>query len=207
LQVMRERYAALTSYTDRGRQTRTWHDRNQTYVDVPFRTFFKRPLFYRFEWLGDREPYQESYWANPSGVFVKKWNEAPYRMNSLSQIFKPSQIPASYHVLQFLAPGAVSMEPNFLTGALRLEDGEADGVPCFHLAGKTARTALDRDLWIGKEDFLIRRISTVGPYNYSIGPNPQYFSGRETFRVDYHEVAADVSLPDELFYPAGSGPL
>jgi outer membrane lipoprotein-sorting protein len=200
LQAMREKYAQLTSYTDRGRHTRTWHDRNQTYVDVPFRTFFKRPLFYRFEWLGERMPYQESYWSNPAGVFVKKSIEAPYRMNSLQQIFKPSLIPASYHILQFLAPAVVPMEQNFFMSALRLDDDAADGVPCFHLAGKTALAALDRELWIGKEDFLLRRVSTVTPHAYNMSSNPRYFSGRETSRVDYCDVAAEVGLPDELFY-------
>lgn len=38
LRLMRESYARLASYADRGRLMRTWHEAHLIYVDVPFRT-------------------------------------------------------------------------------------------------------------------------------------------------------------------------
>jgi hypothetical protein len=200
LQKMRAKYATLTSYSDRGQLTRTWDDVGTVYVDVPFRTFFKRKLSYRFEWLGDRDPYRESYWANADGVFVR--NQTVLRpFPSLGIIFRASMVDASYHVLQFLAPDALPMSRDFFAPATRLADDWADGVACYHLTGVTPLTQFHRELWIGKDDLLLRQTLTVTNHTYRPSPKPEYKTGRETVRILYLDVMAGVDLPNQLFDP------
>lgn len=198
IRTMQESYATLQSYTDRGRKTRTWHELGKTYLDVPFRTFFKRPVFYRFEWQGEVDPFRESYWSNASGAYLQKQPGAAFRFQSLELVLKHTPFMG-----KLLVPLLLRASPSvpFLKQGVRLADDTADGVPCYRVSGVATHTGLPCDMWIGKPDFLLRRVDTLTPYAYSVSAQPVYKAGSETVRIDFLDVIADVSLPDELFAP------
>jgi outer membrane lipoprotein-sorting protein len=201
LQAMREKYAKLSSYCDEGRMTRTRNNLHLTYQDVPFRTFFKRPRLYRFEWLGEHGLNRESYWSNSDGVFDRQENGSLRRFETLQAIFKAAMVESSYDVLQFLLPDSVPIYRNFFSEAIRLPDDTADGVPCFHLSGITPANGNLRELWIGIDDKLLRKVLTVSSTAYALAKNSEYKTGTETVITTYLNVEADIDLPAELFSP------
>lgn len=200
LQAMHESYARLGSYTDRGRLTRTLHEIGRVYVDASFRTFFKRPRFYRFEWMGVIDPYRQSYWSNPSGLLVRRANGVVTRHTTFAAALPYEEASPAYHTVRLLTLDAALLQREILTAPQRLADETIDGVDCFHLSGVAPPRNGERQLWIGQNDFLLRRIRTVGPHAYALRPGSQYGTGTDTVQIDYLDVTTELNLPDELFY-------
>jgi hypothetical protein len=84
--------------------------------------------------------------------------------------------PASFNVLSLFDPNTgIAAILKGLTGAAKLEDAQAGGVPCYHLSGSIKSedlkaitgsaaqgTAIVAEIWIGRNDFLIRDVKLTG---------------------------------------------
>jgi hypothetical protein len=200
VRLMRKKYGGLVTYIDTGRRTATWQERKLVYQDAAFRSFFKRPLFYRFEWLNEEPPFNDSYWANPNGVFDRRKVGVDRRFRDLGSLFGAAWGEAPY-ALQLLREETLPGAQDFFVAMERLPDEEANGVACFHLRGVTPQNRWPRELWIGVNDFLLRRVSTEQNTNYRVSSSPQYRSGGETITWNYAVVETELELPDGLFFP------
>ena len=157
-------YSRLTSYQDEGVLVTTKDEpTGGTIEKMPFKSFFKRPNLLRFEWteytltkLGRKNVV----WSNGKEAFMY-WEPDAYEkkesldmavagatgisrgtVNTISTMMWPDEFGSS--ILERLVKPSLLGEDVF------------DGVRCFHI--KAIEGGDPIELWVGKNDFLLRKI-------------------------------------------------
>jgi hypothetical protein len=101
-------------------------------------------------------------------------NGVMYMTNPLSG--KWEKPPAAFEILSVLDPNAfIATAMQDITGLVKLDDDESGGVTCYHLSGSTGSdelsaitgssvkgVAINTEVWIGKDDFLVRSVKLAG---------------------------------------------
>jgi outer membrane lipoprotein-sorting protein len=157
-------YRTLTAYQDEGVVLSYWADRPEP-DEMHFETYFRKPADLRFEWI-QRES-QSVVWSNRRGTF-SYWDGRPEKISNESSL--GSAIQGSTGVSQ----GAITTIPGLIVGRDRviwsvedvhdlslLEPAESEGIPCVRMRGILRGSRVE--IWIGRDDFLIRRIVTTRP--------------------------------------------
>jgi hypothetical protein len=157
-------YGRCLSYEDQGfveniTDPGTAHERRER---VQFRTAFRRPLFFRFEWraldkvsgvAGDIE----AIWCDGMKSFSKnRFEEHPLECDSLDHAIAGATSVAAHTVSALLMPGVLSF--SFLRhGALSSMPEEMfAGEQCFHVCATTPEQRTD--ILVSKSNFVLRRI-------------------------------------------------
>ena len=155
-------YSRLASYQDEGILVST-HDEptGGTIEKIPFKTFFKRPNLFRFEWtefnvtkLGRKK----LVWFNGKEAFMY-WEPDYYE--------KEQSLSMAVAGASDISPGAVNTVSTMLSDEFGswpmkrlkrsslLGEDMVDGVRCFHLKATEDEDPIE--LWVGKSDFLLRK--------------------------------------------------
>ena len=157
-------YSRLTSYQDEGVLVSTNDEpTGGTIEKMPFKTFFKRPNLFRFEWtefnitkLGRKNVV----WSNGTEAFMY-WEPDEYeKKESLGMAVAGAtgiSLGTVNTISTMLSPDKFgsSLLKSTLKPSLLGED-VFEGVRCFHLKATEAQHPIE--LWVGKSDFLLRKI-------------------------------------------------
>ena len=164
LNNVRAKYSRLTSYQDEGILVTTHDEPTGGLIEkMPFKTYFKRPKLFRFEWtyygiskLGQtkmiwfdgKEAF--SYWEPDRYEKEKSFSMAVAGASGITY-------GAVHTVTDLLLPDEFSASIlNRLTNISLAGEESFEEIPCFRIE------ATDRDerieLWVGKADFLLRKI-------------------------------------------------
>lgn len=188
-------YSRLTSYQDEGILVTTNDEpTGGTIEKMPFKTFFKRPNLFRFEWtefgitkLG--RTYR--IWFNGKEAFTY-WEPDRYeKEESLSLAVAGATGVSSgtvNTVSRLLLPDELgdSLVKRLTKVALSGED-VIDGVRCYRIKGSDGGDPLE--LWVGKNDFLLRKLRR------------ETKSG-DTLRIEEEtrrKIQVDQSIPEVVF--------
>lgn len=187
-------YRAMSSYQDRGRSVQTLKstpdDDEPAMATVDFATAFRRPNKIRFSWtktynfMDDRAPSKEELGSDGSKVW--SWNStdsAPEAEESIGMAVAGAT---------GVTYGAAHMIPRLLTDDVHgfridqlkhlkiLRSERLEGIDCYVLHG--LKFEIEVELWIGKEDHLIRkRIETRPDGNTN------------TFQLEHIAIGADIA--------------
>jgi hypothetical protein len=194
-------YAALTSYQDEGVVLSYWVDKPGP-DELHFNTYFRKPADFRFEWVS-HHPYpplrhvthKTVVWSNGQGTF-SYWDAQP-------GIETHHDLGEGIAAATGVSGGAITSIPGLIFGedtvlwsleSLRdlslLEEEEFEGTLCLRLRGTHRGHATD--LWIGKDDLLIRRTVNTHPPDYIDGKLPKSEEIRRNVQFDQR-------LGDETF--------
>ena len=160
LQEMEKTYAGLTSYADES--TAIYRNRDESErLSVRFKIWFVRGSGFRVD-AESRSPeggaaaHREVLWTD--GAITRSWSTGK-PVTSLAKV----QLAGSgmfgtyaYHVPTLLEAGFGSRRLHELSEAKVVGEGPADGVDCYHLKGNWQGDSYE--VWLGKEDHLVRRI-------------------------------------------------
>jgi hypothetical protein len=187
-----ETYRTLTAYQDEGVVLSYWTHRPEP-GELHFETHFRKPGDFRFEWVHDER--RSVVWSNRRGTF-SYWDARP-------KIRTESGLESAIGNHAGVSLGAITTIPHLILGRGRevwsvarmrdlslLEPAEFEGIPCVRLRGllRDARV----EIWIGRDDFLIRRIITTHPYGHLGGKLPRSEEIRRNLEFN-HEI------PDATF--------
>jgi len=157
-------YSRLASYQDEGILVTTNDEpTGGTIEKMPFKTFFKRPHLFLFEWteftitkLGRKNVV----WFNGKEAFMY-WEPDSYeKKESLSMAVAGAtgiSLGTVNTVSTMLSPGEFGdSRLNRLVKPALLGEDVFDGIRCFHI--KATEDGNPIELWVGKTDFLLRKI-------------------------------------------------
>lgn len=167
LQTVAATYAWVSSFESSGTQ----RGGSATMpISIAFNLWFRRPSHFRMEWASSfmphrRQPAYYVVWENEAGAF-SYWDVhaaiTPKRDLALAlagptgvMLGSPAHIPA------LLTSKATAVKLTELRGALLSGEEEFEGVQCWRIEG--TRGSFAYELWIGREDFLIRKIVSRQP--------------------------------------------
>jgi hypothetical protein len=196
-----ETYRRLGSYQDEGVVLSYWVNKPGP-DELHFKTYFRKPGDFRFEWVRHHPSPKLRHikslsvvWSNSQGTF-SYWDSHPAIETAASL---GSAIAAHTGVSQ----GAITTIPGLIVGRdmviwsvedvhdlSLLEPADFEGTPCVRVRGTLRRASVD--LWIGRDDLLIRRIVTTYPPDFIGGELPK----SEEIR---RNVKFDESIPDGTF--------
>ncbi len=164
LQKVQNAYASLSSYEDQGLVTCVFSNRTEK---IPFKTYFIQPAKVRFEftlshpaWLLSWHKWHYSVWSDGTNSFMAMDGEAPEKDSLYSNWGGAAfgiSCGSSVHIPSFLLQHA--MGSGVYKGKQWSVAGEdiVEGVSCTH--AKIEQWKSDYiDVWVGKEDLLIRQI-------------------------------------------------
>ena len=164
-ETVRENYASLFSYSDKGQIVTTMGGSTNT---IDFTTRMARPGFYRVQWdQKDQTPYTSDdtgllgAWCSGAGDYMQIGMGVRRHINrddTLVQLRASSggavaNIPAIF----FDAQG--SSTPNKIICLDRLQDDKIGKIDCYVVTGQLA-SGQTETFWIGKDDLLIHEIDT-----------------------------------------------
>ena len=166
-----ETYASFHSYSDTG----TADSADSPGVPIEFQTDFKRPLFFRFNWLswhpkfGKTRPAKETTIWSDGKQFITSFHsefEAAERFSLLVAGATGISKGAVHIILNVLSPESLGLYSPWheMIDVRRLDDQaldlpeESDSVrDCYHIRG-TSRAVDDTDVWVEKDTFIVRRV-------------------------------------------------
>jgi hypothetical protein len=170
LERVTKAYATAASYRDEGMVL--MHDSSKPGPDViKFSTAFERPTRFRFEWTS-HHPHpplrhlltQAAVWRDTEGTFSSRRNpdgkETVDARRTLSEGIAAAtgvSRASSHHIPRLLLPEVSGAAVTDLQNPVLRGTAQVEGVACHHIAGERLRGGL-LELWIGKEDLMIRRI-------------------------------------------------
>lgn len=170
---MAQVYAESKSYTDRGVVISVFISEDGTRtIEKPFKTFFVRPDRFRFEYREKKTIGQSSHYiAYKNGEDVKVyWNIGPEMVGKIKTLSEALSAAAGISsgsartVPTMLIPGDSEFRNAIIYyEPLRIEDAVFDGVNCFRISDRADYRRLT--LWIGKEDFLLRKMYQEQDFN------------------------------------------
>jgi hypothetical protein len=196
-----ETYRTLTAYHDEGVVLSYWKH-TPAPGELHFKTDFRKPGDFRFEWVL-HHPYpelrdvesQHVVWSNRHGTF-SYWDQRP-------KISKASSLGSAIQGSTGVSQGAITTIPGLIVGRDRviwsvedvhdlslLEPAEFEGIPCVRLRGILGDARVE--IWIGRDDFLIRRIITTYPPHHLDGKLPRSEEIRRNLEFNH-------SIPDATF--------
>jgi hypothetical protein len=169
-----ETYASFHSYSDTG----TVDSVDSPGVPIEFQTDFKRPLYFRFNWLswhpkfGKTRPAKETTIWSDGKQFITSFHgefEAAERFSLLVAGATGISKGAVHIILNILSPESLGLDSPWheMIDVRRLDDQALD-LPagsssngsvrdCYCIRG-TSRAADDTDVWVEKDTFIVRRI-------------------------------------------------
>jgi outer membrane lipoprotein-sorting protein len=179
MQKMVKTYGDASSYQDEG--VTLSHDPAKPGPDqILFATLFKRPNLFRFDWTS-HHPYPplrhlKTYavtWADGTGIYTYRQPPTPAsgstspalattlrdEPNMSSAIAGATGVSrgSSHHILRLLSVDVSGFAMSELKSLTLAGTDEIEGMTCYHLTGTHPRGGTIR-FWVGKSDFLIRRI-------------------------------------------------
>lgn len=192
-------YSRFESYQDEGILITTNDGpTGGTIEKMPFKTFFKRPKLFRFEWTDyviTKLGRTKVIWFNGKDAFTY-WEPDRYEkeeslrlavagatgissltVNTVSDLLLPDEFGGS--LLKSLAKLSLLGEEVF------------EGVTCYHLKATEGEDPIE--LWVGKNDFLLRKLKRELKREGTYGPET---SIREEFR---RKIQVDQSIPEVVF--------
>ena len=161
---MAESYAACKSYQDTGVVETTYHEETEGRIEkMPFKTYFKRPNQFRFEWtdfVSWKAGRTSIIWSNATGVFTF-WDPDRYEKDEdLSMgIAGATGVShgAAHTVPRLLLPTEIGGFALTELKDLSLAGEEVfEGEPCYKITGKHP-FGFVYEMWISKRDFLLRK--------------------------------------------------
>ena len=227
---MLEKYATCKSYEDSGylENFTEGEDRSQAIL-VKFRTLYKVPFFFRFEWL--ERPFPTSQWNESvlgcdGEVAFTSWHKDGYKVRptlkhaiaEMNMISYNSVAQISQHFPDLdLLPVAFFDRHKEL---MMIGKEDANGTECYCI-GSTLKHPHDKFMWISCEDFSIRRVKTyqfadrnfisdlIAEIKKTSGPDADvsHLEGdlaapkRVYTEKHYEDVAFGKEIPDESFAP------
>ena len=159
-----ESYAVLFSYQDSGIVTTTYDEPTGGRVDkLPFKLFFSRPDSVRCEWLDyylDASGRLSVVWSNPKGTFLYRQPDRYETRSTLELgIATATGISSSacYDVPRLLIPEINGWAVTNLKETKLVGEEIFEGESCYQITGYDFH-GVRNDVWIGKRDFLIRKL-------------------------------------------------
>lgn len=165
LNQMAETYSRLVSYQDEGVVITTYDEETGGRIDkLPFKTFFKRPNLFRFEWTDyflSKLGKKRVAWSNGKSAFTY-WEPDRYEMEKRLGLAIAGATGVSrgsaHTVSRLLLADEVSGFPvTDLNDASLLGEEIFEGVLCYHIKGTHPHGGV-YELWIGKSDRLLRKV-------------------------------------------------
>lgn len=168
LNRMAEKYSHLISYQDEGIVKTTFDEETGGRIEkIPFKTSFKRPNLFRFEWtdyLFTKLGKKRVIWSNGKESFTywepdryEKEEDLGLAIAGASGVSNGSAHTVSAMLLQDEVRGFTWTD---LKDTSVLEETVFEEVPCYHIKGTHPAGEL-YELWIGKSDLLLRKVLHV----------------------------------------------
>lgn len=166
IEKMGETYKKCLSYQDSGVIQKTPIDpSNKQVVQKPFKTYFAQPNLFCFEWK-EKIPQKEEtllyvVWHNGKEAYTY-WELGKFeKENSLEQaIVANSGISSSG--ISTVPLMLINQERSFILKSLideiLVREDVIDGVKCYVIQAKYEKLGREVELWIGKDDFLLRKL-------------------------------------------------
>ena len=164
-ETMREQYASLSTYADKGQIITTV---DGMVITTRFATRLARPAFYRIEW--DQNSKTVDYtadtgilgaWCSGAGNFVQMgWGvrRQPSQDSTFATVACSSSGAVAAVPMIFFDVDE-SGGPHDIIGLERLADDKVGNIECYQVAGESA-SGEAKTFWIGRRDFLIHQIRT-----------------------------------------------
>ena len=197
-------YRSLSSYRDRGRSVQTLKayptEKDPSTTVIDFTTVFKRPDKFQFSWTST-ENYGDGPYSDKSAIWSdgsdgsKAWGSYPYDKNVpvVEESFSMAVAGATgvsqgtaHEIFRLLTDKVGGFRVDQLRGLKIVCSEMISGVDTYVVHGHI--DGVSQDLWIGKQDHLIRK----GAETQSDG-NSQIFE-----RID---IVANQDIPDADFTP------
>lgn len=166
LDQMAAKYSRLTSYQDEGIMKTTFDEETGGRIEkLPFKTAFKRPNLFRFEWTDyflTKLGRKRVVWSNGKESFTY-WEPDTYEkeetlgraIGGATGISSGSAHTVSRMLLGDAEVGGFTWTE--LNNTSVLEETVFEGVLCYHIKGTHPRGII-YELWIGKSDLLLRKV-------------------------------------------------
>ena len=162
---MAQRYANCTSYQDVGVVETTHNEANSARIErMPFKTYFTRPQFFRFEWT-DYFPWKDGrtyiVWSDGKDSFTY-WEPDTYEKNEYLGMGIAGATGVSRGSAHTLSRLLMSKEMSGfalteLTNLALVGEELFEGELCYRVNGKHPFGDV-YELWIGKKDYLLRKL-------------------------------------------------
>ncbi len=225
---MLEKYASCFSYEDSGFVENFMEGEDRSHGNfLKFRTWYKRPYYFRFEWI-DREypdlPFREHMiGCDNFSAFSKDGDGEVKLQSSLKYAIAEANGPTHNAVAQIsqhlpeldLLPVAWLDRHKDLTLFGKETANEKD---CYCIAS-TVKNPHDKIIWIGCDDFALRRVKTYTKVSSAItnevldmakklalkdvdpaSVKPSSLPDKRNYiETNYEEVAFDKEMPDDTF--------
>lgn len=184
IKTMAAKYAHLNSYQDTGEVKNSLLLMNQ-----PFKTYFKRPHFFRFSWI---ETHPLRFLKTNRMVWCDGKNAYSY-WGDLKRFLKEDNLDLAIAGATGVSSGAAHTIPRLLSESVSgfsltelkdvqvIKEQQFEGVMCYVVYGMHPSWDISYKLWIGKDDYLVRKI----------------VEGTDT--EIHRNIKTDIEIPDEIF--------
>lgn len=185
----------VSTYQDEGVVVTTFEDATGSHVQqVPFTLRFKQANFFRFEWISyllSRSGTVNTVWCNGKESFTYLEPNAYEQYDDIGGAVAAATgvSSGSIHTIpRLLLPDKVMgsdlteiLEPAFSREEI------IEGVLCYHIRGLLG--AVPHDMWVGKEDLLVRKVRTERKY-------PNYVAIKDEI---HRNIRVDKLIANEIF--------
>jgi outer membrane lipoprotein-sorting protein len=192
IQIMAEKYTSAKSYQDTGTVVRGSANGspNDARVLTTFSTFFARPEFYRFQWKSndDNVPGWKVIWT--AGDYFSTLNANGDRQLEVDRDVTVARAAAgtrgaSQTIAALLSGTVRGFRVSNMSEVTLLREEQFESTNCYVVRGHHP-LGFAIDLWVGKDDFLIRKIRQI--------------NGDGSYQDEIRrEVKLDVPIPAEIF--------
>ena len=188
-------YSRLASYQDEGILVTTNDEATGGTIEkMPFKTFFKRPNLFRFEWTDfgiTKLGRTKLMWFNGKEAFTY-WEPDSYEKEESLILAVAGASGASsgtaYTVSELLLPNELGNSTlKRLVKVSLLGEDVVEGVNCYRIKATEVSNLLE--LWVGKNDFLLRKLRRETKF-------PDRLWIREEIR---RKIQVDHSIPEVVF--------
>ena len=162
---MAQRYASCSSYQDVGVVETTYNEANSARIErMPFKTYFTRPQFFRFEWV-DYFPWKDGrtniVWCDGKDAYTYLEPHTYEKEEDLEMgIAGATGISggAAHTIPILLMAGTMAgFSLTDLTNLALVGEEMFEGEPCYRVNGKHPFGDI-YELWIGKKNYLLRKL-------------------------------------------------
>lgn len=168
LNRMEEKYSHLNSYQDEGVVVTTYDEETGGRIEkLPFKTSFKRPNLFRFEWTDyflSKLGKKRVVWSNGKSSFTY-WEPDRYEKEEdlgLGIAGATGVSGASAHTVPrlLIADEVGGFSVTELEKTSLVGEEVFEGVRCYHIKGAHPNGEI-YELWIGKSDLLLRKVRQI----------------------------------------------
>ena len=162
---MAQRYASCSSYQDTGVVQTTHNEANSARIErMPFKTYFARPRFFRFEWIDYfhwKDGRKSIVWCDGKDTY-SYWEPDRYEKEEYLGLGIAGATGisrgAAHTIPRLLMADEVSgFALTELTNLSLVGEELFEGVLCYRINGKHPFGDI-YELWIGKRDYLLRKL-------------------------------------------------